>query len=83
MWLKVLVLVLFALMLVSLSSALTYLFKDLGNERKRLLYALGVRISLAVLLAATLIYGFATGQFTSTAPWDRPQQPGPVEQGEP
>lgn len=83
MWLKVLVLVLFVLILLSLSSALAYLFQDLGNERKRTLYALGVRITLAAMLAATLIYGFASGQFVSTAPWDRQLHGVPAEQSSP
>lgn len=71
MWLKPLILILFVLILLSLTGALTFLFKDIGSERKRLLYALGLRVGLAILLAATLVYGFASGQLTSTAPWDR------------
>lgn len=80
MWLKILILVLFALILLSLSGALTYLFRDFGSDHKRLLYALRVRVILAVLLGATLIYGFASGRLTSTAPWDRELHGIPVEQ---
>lgn len=81
MWLKTLILILFVLILLSLTGALTFLFKDISNKRKRLLYALGVRVGLAALLAVTLIYGFASGRLTSTAPWDRalPEQQQPVE----
>ncbi|MFT6300761.1 MAG: hypothetical protein ACJA2R_000778, partial [Saprospiraceae bacterium] len=51
--LKVIIVLLFIGVIVSLSSALVFLMKDLGNTRKRTLYALGVRISLAVALLAT------------------------------
>lgn len=78
MWLKTFILILFALILLSLTGALAFLFKDIGSERKRLLYALGIRVSLAVLLAAALVYGFASGQLTSTAPWDRTLHGQPV-----
>lgn len=82
MWLKILILVLFVLILLSLSSALTYLFKDFGNQRKRTLYALGVRVILAGLLAAALVYGFASGQLSSTAPWDRELRGIQIEQAD-
>lgn len=71
MWLKTLILILFVLILLSLTGALTFLFRDIGDKRKRLLYALGIRVGLAVLLAATLIYGFGSGRLTNTAPWDQ------------
>jgi len=70
MWLKIIVVVLFIAILISLSGALRYLFKDTHTESKRTLYALGVRISLAVLLMAVVFYGLSTGQLGSTAPWD-------------
>src|SRR5690625_2620480 len=79
MWLKTLILILFVLILLSLTGALTFLFKDIGNKRKRLLYALGVRVGLAALLAAALIYGFASGELTSTAPWDQVRQQAPAD----
>ncbi len=79
MWLKTLILILFVLILLSLTGALTFLFKDIGNKRKRLLYALGVRVGLAALLAAALIYGFASGELTSTAPWDQARQQAPAD----
>lgn len=69
MWLKVLILVLIIAMVLSLSSALVFLLKDFGNERRRTLYALGVRVTIAVLLLICLTYGFATGILTNAAPW--------------
>jgi hypothetical protein len=76
MLLKVIIVVLFIAVLVSLSSGLYFLMKDVGNPRKRTLYALGVRVTLAGLLVATIVYGFASGKLHSTAPWDRQLHPG-------
>lgn len=79
MILKIAIVVLFLAVVASLSSGLYFLMKDVGSPRKRTLYALGLRASLAALLVAAIVYGFASGQLTSTAPWDRqlhPQQQG-------
>ncbi len=73
--LKVVIVVLFVAVVASLFTGLNFLVKDLGNRRKRLLYALGTRIVLAALLLATIAYGVATGQLASTAPWDRQLHP--------
>ncbi|MBB3169792.1 DUF2909 domain-containing protein [Simiduia aestuariiviva] len=71
MWLKALIVLLFIAVLVSLSSALMFLLKDMGaSESRRTLYALGIRISLAALLIGCLVYGFYSGALTSTAPWE-------------
>ncbi len=75
MWLKVLIVVLFIGVIISLSSSLVFLLKDMGNERLRTLYALGIRACLATALIASLIYGFASGRLNSTAPWDRQLHP--------
>lgn len=75
MLLKVIIVLLFIGVLISLSSALVFLMKDVGNPKKRTLYALGVRITLAACLIATVIYGFYTGQLSSKAPWDRQLHP--------
>jgi hypothetical protein len=61
---------LFIGVLVSLSSGLVFLLKDIESPSKRTVYALGVRISLATLLMATIFYGLYTGQLGSNAPWD-------------
>ena len=75
MWLKVIIVLLFIGILISLSSALVFLMKDVGNPRKRLLYALGIRVTLATALITAVIYGFYTGQLSSKAPWDRQLHP--------
>ena len=73
MWLKVIIVVLFLAVLASLSSALVFLLKDTGNQSKRTLYALGIRITLASLLLISIFYGLYTGQLGSRAPWDGPR----------
>ena len=67
--LKVLILVLFIAVLASLSSALMFLFKDHETGRTRTLYALGLRITLAIALMGLVGYGLQTGQLTLGAPW--------------
>jgi len=75
MFLKTIIVILFIAVVISLFSGLNFLVKDLGNSKKRLLYSLGLRIGLATLLLATIIYGAYTGQLNSTAPWDRQLHP--------
>lgn len=81
MWLKVIIVLLFIGILISLSSALVFLMKDVGNPRKRTLYALGIRVTLAAALITAVIYGFYTGQLSSKAPWDRQLHPQTIEKG--
>ena len=77
MLLKVTIVVLFIAVVISLFGGLRFLVKDLGGDgKKRLLYALGIRITLAALLLGTIIYGAYTGQINSQAPWDRKLHPG-------
>jgi hypothetical protein len=75
MLLKTIIVVLFIAVLISLFSGLNFLVKDLGNSKRRLLVALGTRITLAALLLITIAYGIFTGQLGSTAPWDRKLHP--------
>jgi len=75
MLLKFFIVILFIAVVISLSSGLYFLMKDVGNPRKRTLYALGIRVSLAVLLVGTIAYGFASGKLKSTAPWDKQLHP--------
>ena len=75
MLLKIIIVILFFAVLASLSSGLYFLMKDVGNPRKRTLYALGIRVTLAVLLVGTIVYGFVSGELRSTAPWDRQLHP--------
>ncbi len=70
--LKVIIIVLLLGVIASLFSGLVFLFKDSGrSDSKRTLYALGVRISLAAMLLATIFYGFYTGELRlgTNAPW--------------
>ncbi|MCO1333048.1 DUF2909 domain-containing protein [Microbulbifer sp. OS29] len=70
MWLKIVIAILFLSVLISLSSALFFLLKDIGTtQSKRTLYALGIRIFLAVLLLISIWYGFESGILSKTAPW--------------
>jgi hypothetical protein len=66
--LKVIIVVLLIANILSLGSGAVFFFKDQG-EGKRTLYALGVRVSLALLLIITLVYGVMTGQLGINAPW--------------
>lgn len=75
MLLKAIIVLLFIAVLISLSSALVYLMKDVGNPRKRTLYALGVRIVLAITLICTIAWGIYSGRLTSKAPWDQQLHP--------
>ena len=67
--LKTLIVILFFAVLASLTSALLFLFQDTENPRKRTLYALGVRITLAATLLGLVYYGLETGKLALTAPW--------------
>ena len=75
MLLKLIVFILLIAMLASLFTGFWFLVKDKGNERKRVLYALLIRISLATALIGTIVYGIGTGQLGSQAPWDRELHP--------
>ncbi|MGV3592047.1 MAG: twin transmembrane helix small protein [Gammaproteobacteria bacterium] len=66
--LKAIIVVLLVAIILSLGSGAVFFFKDQG-ESKRTLYALGVRVTLAVLLVICLVYGVMTGQLTLNAPW--------------
>lgn len=71
MWLKIVILILFVGVVLSLSSGLRFLLKDAGvPESKRTLYALGVRITLATVMMLLVFYGFYSGILSSQAPWD-------------
>lgn len=71
MWLKIIIVMLLIAIVASLFGALGFLLKDANMpQSRRTWYALGVRITLAVLLMICLIYGFASGILHSQAPWD-------------
>jgi hypothetical protein len=48
-------------MLIRLFSGAVFLIKD-GGSSKRAVHSLGIRVSIAVVLFVTLIFGFLTGQ---------------------
>ena len=72
MLLKSLIVVLLIGVVLSLASGLVFLFKDSDKpESRRTLHALGLRITLAAALLATVFYGIYTGQLRmgTNAPW--------------
>ena len=70
MAIKIVIVLLFAGVVVSLFTGLVFLFQDSNKEdSKRTLYALGVRVTLAGLLVATITYGIYSGQLGMNAPW--------------
>ncbi|MBT7563564.1 MAG: succinate dehydrogenase/fumarate reductase cytochrome b subunit [Porticoccaceae bacterium] len=75
MMLKVIIIVLFIAVVISLFGGLRFLVKDLGDSQRRLFNSLGVRVTLATMLLGTIVYGAYTGQITSKAPWDRQLHP--------
>ena len=72
--LKVIIVVLLLAIVASLFSGAVFFFKDQGST-KRTLYALGVRITLAILLIITILYGVMTGQLGMKSPWQQGEQP--------
>ena len=70
MLLKIIIIILFVGVVVSLTSGLVFLLKDIESPTKRTVYALGIRIGLASLLMMTIFYGLYSGQLGSSAPWD-------------
>jgi hypothetical protein len=72
MILKTIIVILLIGVVASLMSGLFFLFKDSEKPKsRRLLHALGVRITLAALLLGTIFYGLSTGQLRmgTNAPW--------------
>lgn len=85
MWIKVVIVLLFIALLISLASGYVFLIKDKGTTR-RTWNSLSVRLILATLLMGFLVYGVLTGQLGSKAPWDaykaepyKAPQPQPAE----
>lgn len=72
MWLKVVIVVLFVALLISLFTGLGFLIKNQGKDQqsRALWNALSVRLILAGLLLGCIFYGVFTGQLGSRAPWD-------------
>ena len=58
---KYFILFLLVAMLISLFTGGFFLIKDKGTT-KRTAYSLGIRVLIAVVLFATIVYGVVTGQ---------------------
>jgi Protein of unknown function (DUF2909) len=66
--LKIIIVLLLVGIVVSLACGFVFFYQDKGRS-KRVLYALGVRITLAVLLMLCVTIGLVTGSLTIQAPW--------------
>ena len=77
MWLKVVIVILFIALVISLFTGFGFLVKDQGDKHKDGLWnSITVRLVIAVLLMGFVTYGVQTGQLTSQAPWGK----GPIPQ---
>jgi hypothetical protein len=76
MLLKILIIVLLLALIISLFSGFYFLMVDQGDKnQRRTLHSLGVRVSLAACLIAVIVFGVATGQIRTQAPWEKPRPP--------
>lgn len=76
---KFVIIALFIAVMVSLTSALVFMLKDMNvPHSKRTLYALGIRVTLALCLMGLIAYGIQTGKIRNTAPWDNLPPTAPV-----
>ena len=66
-WFKAILVVFFLAAVVALSSGFFFLLKDRG-ERKRVAYALLIRVILCAVLVVLLIYGYYAGYIGLTSP---------------
>jgi len=66
--LKTIIVLLLIGILASLVAGFVFFYKDKGRS-KRVLYALGVRVTLAVIMIVCIFFGLATGELTLQAPW--------------
>ena len=74
MFLKILIIILLVALLASLGSGFYFLMTDQGDKDKRRTFnSLGIRITLAVTLMLLVLYGVASGQLRSQAPWENPR----------
>lgn len=66
--LKIIIGLLLLGIVISLVCGFVFFYQDKGRS-KRVLYALGVRVTLAVLLMLCVTFGLVTGSLTIQAPW--------------
>ena len=82
--LKAVIVLLMLALVASLGSGFYFLMQDQGDKTKRrTMHSLGVRLALAVCLAAVIIYGVATGQLGRGNPWDAGPKPDTSRQTSP
>lgn len=67
--LQVIIIFLLVAIVVSLAVGYVFFFQDKGRS-KRVMYALGVRVTLAILLMLCILYGVMTGQLNFSTPWN-------------
>jgi len=68
--LKTIIIIVVVLLLISLGTSLVFLLIDQGKkESKRTAYALGARVTFAVILVLLIAYGLFTGELGNTVPW--------------
>tara|TARA_B100002019_G_scaffold161933_1_gene139670 strand:+ start:338 stop:559 length:222 start_codon:yes stop_codon:yes gene_type:complete len=68
--LETIIIILLILLLLSLFSGLVFLFSDRGNpNKKRTLYMLGIRVSLAAAIIILIFYGVSSGQLGNQNPF--------------
>ena len=81
--LKAVIVLLMLALLASLGSGFYFLMKDQGDKTKRrTMHSLGVRLTLAICLAAVVVYGVATGQLGRGNAWDAgPKPDAPAQAG--
>ncbi|MEH6569960.1 MAG: DUF2909 domain-containing protein [Halioglobus sp.] len=73
---KIAIMVLVLALLVSLGSGFYFLMTDQGNKTKRrTFHSLGVRLGIAIALAAVIVYSVASGQLGNRNPWDAGPKP--------
>lgn len=70
--LKAIIILLLIAIIFSLGSGAVFFFKDQGGS-KRTLYALGVRVTLAILLMTCITWGVLSGELSIKAPWHQSQ----------
>ena len=74
--LKAVIVLLMLALVASLGSGFYFLMTDQGDKAKRrTMHSLGVRLTLAICLAAVIVYGVATGQLGHRNPWDGGPEP--------
>jgi len=66
--LRAIIVFLLIAIVVSLVVGYVFFYKDQGRS-KRVMYALGIRVTLAIILMICVFYGITTGQLNFGAPW--------------